>query len=106
MKVTERTKIKKAPLEKDVQADIRDYLKHLGFSVDVITKGMYGSNGIADIIACKDGRYFAFEVKRKPGMKPSPLQKVWLEDKIEHGAVAYCVGSVGEVAAILKGVNA
>lgn len=101
---------KSAPLEKDVQKNIVKYLKSQGFSVDVITKAMYGGNGIADIIACKHGRYFAFEVKRRPGMKPSALQEAWLQEKHRHGAIAKCVGSVEEVAEIVnwfdKGGNA
>jgi len=102
MPVKEVSNKKSAPLEKDVQKKIVEYLKNNGFSVDVITKGLYGSNGIADIIACKHGRYFAFEVKRRPGMKTSPLQAAWLDEKHKHGAIAKCVGSVEEVAEIVN----
>jgi len=94
--VTERKK-KSKPLEKQVQAAIAKLLRRYGYSVDIITKGLYGSNGISDIIACKDGRYVAIEVKRDPSIKPSPLQAEWLKDKRAHGAIAFCVGSVVEV---------
>ena len=35
--------------------------------------GMYGTAGIPDIIACVDGRFYAFEVKTETG-KPTKLQ--------------------------------
>ena len=94
--VTE-TKSKSKPLEKQIQAAIVKLLRRYGYSVDVITKALYGGNGIADVIACKDGLYIAIEVKREPGMKPSPLQSEWLSDKVKHGAIAFCAGSVDEV---------
>ena len=70
--------------------------------MDVITKGMHGANGIADIIAVKMGRYFAFEVKREPGMKATPLQMEWLRDVMAHGGIAKVVGSVEEVKEIVQ----
>lgn len=97
MKVSEKKQNNKPPLEKEIQTAIVKYLKSEDFSVDVITKGLYGANGIADIIACYHGKYVAFEVKRKPGMKPSALQEAWLSEKCRHGAIAKCVGSVDEV---------
>lgn len=83
-------------LEKDIQKDAMDWLKANGFSADVITKGLYGGNGIADIIACKDGQYYAIEVKR-PGCKPTPLQRQWLTEKAMHGAVVVVVSSIKQL---------
>lgn len=93
---------KSAPLEKDVQKKIVKWLRNAGFHVDVITKGMHGANGISDIIAVKRGRYFAFEVKRAPGMKGTKLQEAWLADVQRHGGIAKVVGSVDEVENIVN----
>ena len=73
---------KKPPLEEAVQAKIMVWMK--GFkkwSGDVITKNMYGSNGIADTIGCWDGRYVGIEIKRFHTIKPSPTQTRWLDKK-------------------------
>ena len=90
-----------APLEKVIQAKCKKRMEERRYSVDVITSGLYGGNGISDLIACKDGFYIAIEVKRFPGMKPSKIQKAWLENKRKYGAVAECVGSVEELDIVL-----
>ena len=64
--------------------------------------GMYGTAGIPDIIACIDGRFYAFEVKQ-PGGRLTRLQEVTLEKIRAAGGVAVKVTSVEEVkAAILE----
>jgi len=93
---------KSAPLEKEIQSKGVKYLKDEGFSVDVITKGLYGSNGIADVIACYRGKYVAIEFKRSPGMKGSALQENWLREKTQHGAIAKVCGSLDEVKILVK----
>ena len=98
--VTE-TKSKSKPLEKQIQAAIVKWLKRNGFKADVITSGLYGNSGIADILAWKDGVPLAFEVKRDPKYKPTPLQQEWLDDAVAHGVIAKCVSSVAEVEAIV-----
>ena len=82
--------------EKQIQTDIMDYLRILGASADVTTMGYYGNNGMADIVGCFEGKYFAIEVKR-PGNYPTPLQKKWLEEKRKAGAVAFIATSVNDV---------
>ncbi len=99
--VTEIKIKKEKPLEKIVQSKCKKRMEERGFSVDVITSGLYGGNGISDIIACKYGMYVAIEVKRFPGMKPSKIQQSWLEHKRKFGAVAECVGSVEELDIVL-----
>ena len=89
-------KTKAVKLEKRIQKDIATWLRNKGFHVDVITKGMYGTNGIADIIACKDGRYIAIEVKR-PGNKPTALQERWLMDVQDAGGIAFIAYSIQDV---------
>lgn len=51
-------------LERDIVAAILRYLKKGNHCFAWKTHGgMYGTAGIPDIIACIDGRFYAFEVK-------------------------------------------
>ena len=91
-------------LEKHIQAKIVKYLKTVdGWSGDVITKGMYGGNGIADIIGCYNSQYVAIEVKR-PGQKPTPIQAVWLNTKKRSGAIIGVAESIDYVKIILDSI--
>lgn len=58
-------------LEKDLQAKCLRYLK----SIKAWTVKTIASNraGVPDILACINGRFIAFEIKRK-GEKATPLQ--------------------------------
>ena len=64
--------------------------------------GIYGTAGIPDIICCISGRFVAFEAKR-PGNKPTELQKKAISDIWKAGGLAYVVYSVEDVENILKG---
>ncbi|MGI5854871.1 MAG: VRR-NUC domain-containing protein [Candidatus Merdivicinus sp.] len=64
--------------------------------------GMYGTAGIPDIIACVDGRFYAFEVKQ-PGGKLTRLQKIALGKIQAAGGMAVKVISVEEVKRALDG---
>ncbi len=64
--------------------------------------GMYGTAGIPDIIACVEGRFYAFEVKQ-PGGRLSRLQEVTLKKIEAAGGVAVMVTSVDEVKSTLAG---
>ena len=92
----------KPVLEKYIQRNIVVWLREQGYHVDVITKGMYGANGIADIICCIKGLYVAFEVKR-PGAKPTALQIRWLESVNKSGGEAFVVSSLSDVKEIING---
>ena len=96
MTVTLEKKKPAPPLEKDIQSAIVEWMRSHGYSVDVITSGMYGGNGIADIVACKRGRYVAVEVKR-PGGKTTKLQEQWLARKTAVGGLATVAYSVQDV---------
>ena len=63
--------------------------------------GMYGTAGIPDIIACVEGRFFAFEVKTESG-KVTPLQAATIQKILTAGGMAAVVRSVDEVRAILR----
>ena len=67
--------------------------------------GGYGNAGKPDITGCLKGRRFELEVK-KPGGKPTPLQKVTLEQWKEAGAIVAVVHSVDEVKEIMKEAEA
>jgi hypothetical protein len=48
------------------------------------------TRGCADIIGCKQGRFFAMEVKR-PGQKPTPEQRDFLESVNLRGGGYECI---------------
>ena len=87
-------KKKALPLEKEIQKQILAWLRKVGFSVDVITSGLYNRSGIADIVGCtNNGKFFAVEVKRGAN-KASKLQLEWLKEKKECGAYVYVANSL------------
>lgn len=90
-------------MEKEIVAAILRYLKQRPRCFAWKTHGgMYGTAGIPDIIACMDGRFYAFEVKQ-PGGRLTRLQEVTLGKIRAAGGVAVKVTSVEEVkAAILE----
>ena len=90
-------------LEREIVAAILRHLKTMPRCFAWKTHGgMYGTAGIPDIIACIDGRFYAFEVKQ-PGGRLTRLQEVTLKKIRAAGGVAVKVTSVEEVkAAILE----
>lgn len=97
-----KKKSKKLPLEKEIQKQILAWLKRRGFSVDVITTGLYNRSGIADIVGCTpSGKYIAVEVKRGAN-KPTAVQKKWLEEKRSIGAKVFVVNSLAQLKIELK----
>lgn len=92
-----------ADMEKDIVAAILRYLKGLPRCFAWKTHGgMYGTAGIPDIIACMEGRFYAFEVKQPSG-RLSRLQEVTLKKIEAAGGVAVMVTSVDEVKSTLAG---
>ena len=63
--------------------------------------GIYGTAGIPDIVACIDGKFYAFEVKTPVG-KTTKLQEATIRKILACGAVAV-VRSVDEVRAVING---
>lgn len=83
-------------MEKDIVAAILRLLKKRPRCFAWKTHGgMYGTAGIPDIIACVDGRFYAFEVKQ-PGGKLSRLQEITLGKIRVAGGVAAMVTSAEE----------
>lgn len=64
--------------------------------------GMYGTAGIPDIIACINGRFYAFEVKTESG-KTTALQDATIRKILACGGNAYVVRSVDEVRTVIDG---
>lgn len=90
-------------LEKDIVAAILRHLKQRPRCFAWKTHGgMYGTAGIPDIIACIDGRFYAFEVKQ-PGGRLTRLQETTLEKLQAAGGAAFKVTSVEEVKMALDG---
>ncbi len=88
-------------LEKDIVAKIMKYLKSVpGCFCWKEHGGMYGTAGIPDIIACVDGRFFAFEVKTETG-KPTALQEATIRKILAAGGTAAVVRSVDEVRGLI-----
>lgn len=89
-------------LEKDIVAAILRHLKNRPRCFAWKTHGgMYGTAGIPDIIACIDGRFYAFEVKQPSG-RLTRLQEVTIEKIRAAGGVAVKVTSVEEVKAAIS----
>jgi len=91
--------------EKDIVSAILGYLKSVP---DCFAwkehGGMYGTAGIPDIIACINGRFFAFEVKTPSG-KLTRIQQVTIDKICSAGGQAYKVTSLIEVKNILKNLE-
>lgn len=87
----------KVASEKSIVNSILKYLKaQPGCFVWKEHGGQYGTAGIPDIICCKDGQFFAFEVKR-PGNKPTKLQNETIKDIRAAGGRAFVVYSLEDV---------
>jgi len=63
--------------------------------------GIYGTAGIPDVIACVNGKFFAFEVKTETG-RVTELQRSIIKKILAAGGTASVVRSADEVRAILK----
>jgi hypothetical protein len=64
--------------------------------------GIYGTAGIPDIIACIDGKFYAFEVKTPVG-KTTKLQEATIRKILACGGTASVVRSVDEVRDVING---
>lgn len=87
--------------EKDIVSAIQKHLKTLPNCFSWKEHGgMYGTAGIPDIIACINGKFYAFEVKTSIG-KTTALQDATIRKINNCGGHAYVVRSVDEVKALL-----
>lgn len=90
-------------LEKDIVRNIMTYLKTLPDCFFWKEHGgMYGTAGIPDIICCRNGHFYGFEVKTVTG-RPTKLQLATIRKINRAGGTALVVRSVDEVKAVLEG---
>lgn len=76
--------------EADVKKEIKKRLMAKGWKVWAIPANGYGSSGISDQHALKDGVFLAIEAKFR-GNKPTKLQSEFLTDVAMHGGSAFVV---------------
>jgi len=82
------------PSEQDIQRTILSYLDSIGaYSVKIITAN---KRGVADILSCFQGRFYAIEVKTPKG-RVSPLQEWHIAKAQQSGAIAFIARSVNDV---------
>ena len=72
-----------------------------GIAAIKIHGSIFARKGEPDIVGCRRGRFFAFEVKTATG-KPTPLQLHRLEEWRQAGAIVGVVRSVKEVLQLLS----
>jgi len=98
--------------EQDIQKAISDWLEYSGYLVIKINNvGIFNQRtgsyipprqkGISDLIACKDGKFYAFEVKTPKG-KLTEYQEAFLEAVKRCGGVAGVVTSIEDIEKLLK----
>jgi hypothetical protein len=89
--------------EKELSAKILCYLKTVPKCFAWKKHGgIYGTAGIPDIIACIDGRFYAFEVKTPEG-KTTKLQEATIRKILACGGTASVARSIDEVRAMING---
>lgn len=89
-------------LEKDIVKAILQYLRGIPRCFAWKTHGgMYGTAGIPDVVACINGRFYAFEVKQPSG-KLTRLQENTLEKICAAGGTAAKVVSVEDVRCMVE----
>ena len=92
-------------LERDIVNKIMGYIKTVpGCFAWKQHGGQFGTAGLPDIIACINGRFVAFEVKR-PGGRLTKLQETMLQRIKNAKGEAFKVTSIDEVKEILKNLN-
>lgn len=98
--------MKREIMEADIQSEIIKYLKKLpGLWLFKVCGGSTMQKaGIPDIVGVYQGQFFAIEVKR-PGKKPTTLQKHVMETLARCGAlvgIAVCVGDAQKILGIVS----
>lgn len=81
------------------------YLASEGFYAWKVHGGPYSQRGMPDIMACRDGRLYCFEVKVQ-GNKATKLQRKRLAQFAAAGAVCGVVYSLEEVQALIRAAEA
>jgi Holliday junction resolvase len=82
--------------ESEIVAKIRNLLKRGGIWHYKTIGSSFQRAGIPDLIACRDGRFVAIEVK-VPGAKPTPKQQREMAEIRRSGGIAFTATSVHDV---------
>lgn len=89
-------------MESKIQKEIITYLEKEGYYVVKVI--MANKNGVPDVLFCKDGKFFAVEVKDKGKKKNvTRLQQVNLEKIIASGGSAIVADCLEDVIKMIKG---
>jgi Holliday junction resolvase len=91
-------------LEKVIQQQILTGLRSAGWKAWKNQQGRFGTNGIPDLTAMKDGTVVYLEVKR-PGEKATKLQAITIRDIQAHGVPAGIVSSLEETWELIRNVR-
>jgi Holliday junction resolvase len=92
-------------LEKEIVNRIMKYLKAVPCCYAWKQHGgQFGTAGLPDIIACINGRFFAFEVKTPSG-KLTKLQEITLQRIRDAKGEAFKVTSLQEFREIIENLN-
>lgn len=90
--------------EQDIQTSIMNYISSIGgLPIKFNNIGIYAKAGVSDILACIKGRFVAIEVKR-PGKKPTGLQKQFIDAINLIGGIAFWADNLDDVKEKLKGL--
>ena len=81
------TKLKKS--EKDIRAEVKDYLEWTGWFVYHLLQGLGCYPGLSDLVAIKNGRVVHVELKTAAG-RQSQVQKDF-QEKVEAAGGTYVV---------------
>lgn len=84
--------------EQSIQKKIIDYINTIGYCVKIVSATR---SGVPDVIACINGRFYAFEVKRSEKEDASELQKYNIALIEKAGGSAHVVYSVEQVKEII-----
>lgn len=76
--------------EKGVKAKVKQLLNHFGYFHWMPGANGYGTQGVSDHLAIKDGVFLAIECKFGYN-KPKPVQKAFAAQIIANDAYAFCV---------------
>lgn len=86
--------------EKQIENQIKQYLKSKDIWYFKVWGGGYQTAGIPDIIACYKGKFIGIEVKNEIG-KISPLQEVNLKMIKNNGGIGIVARKVEDVKKII-----
>lgn len=89
--------------EKQIENQIKQYLKLKDIWYFKIWGGGYQTAGIPDIIACYNGKFIAIEVKNEIG-KTTTLQELNLKHISQCGGISIVARSLSDVKKVIENI--